>query len=106
MKRALLIGLAVCALVIAAVIALLAAEGLLFDSKPRFSPEWAECDDDDICVAVALPCGWTAVNLSDREAAEAYYGYLATVIELRCRADEVPAEPPPAACRAGRCVLD
>ncbi len=106
MTRALLIGLAIAALIVAAATALLVAEGLLFDDTPKFSAAWAACGDDDVCVAVSVPCGWTAVNSRHREAAAAYYAYIATVIDLRCAAGEVPAEPPPASCRAGRCVLD
>ncbi len=106
MRRAALIGVAVVALVALAGVALLVAEGLLFDDKPRFSPEWAACGGDDVCVAISVPCGWTAVNARHREAAAAYYAYVATVIDLRCSADEVPAAPPPASCQAGRCVLD
>ncbi len=106
MRRAAIIGTAVLAVIVLAGIALLAAKGLLFDDTPRFSPDWAACGRDDVCVAVSVPCGWTAVNIRHREAAAAYYDYIATVIDLRCSADEVPAVPPPAVCRAGRCALD
>lgn len=106
MRCAALIGVAVVVLITLAGVALLVAEGLLFDDTPSFNPEWAACGSGDVCVAVSVPCGWTAVNRRHREAAAAYYAYVATVIDLRCRADEVPSEPPPASCRAGRCLLD
>jgi len=105
-RRLALIGLGVAVLLGLAIVGLLAAEGLLYDSRPQYDDAWAECAGDDVCVAIPIPCDWTAVNGRHREAAEAYYGYLATVIDLRCRADEVPTTPPAATCRAGRCVLE
>jgi len=106
MRRAALIGGVAVALTALVLVALLVAEGLLFDGKPEFSDKWAECATGESCVAVSVPCGWTAVNRRHRDAATAYYAYIATVIELRCSADVVPTAPPPAACRAGRCALD
>lgn len=106
MRRAALIGVGVLALATLALVALLIAEGLLFDGRPRFSEEWAACAAGESCVAVSVPCGWTAVNRRHREDAEAWYAYLATVADLRCRTEDVPTAPPPAACRAGRCTLD
>ncbi|MDH3230182.1 MAG: hypothetical protein OEN55_10345 [Alphaproteobacteria bacterium] len=106
MRRKGLIGIGIAVLIVLAGISLLVAEGLLFDSKPDYSAKWAECSGDDVCVAVSIPCGWTAVNRRYREAAEAYYNYLATVIDIRCSSDDVPSEAPPAYCRAGRCAVD
>lgn len=106
MRRWGLIGIGIAAVIVLAGIALLTAEGLLFDGKPRHSAEWAVCGAGDTCVAVSVPCGWTAVNARYRADAETYYGYLATVIDIRCSSAEVPAEPPAAHCRAGRCVLE
>lgn len=106
MRRAALIGGAAVALTALVLVALLVAEGLLFDSKPAFSEKWVECATGESCVAVAVPCGWTAVNRRHRNPAEAYYAYIATVVELRCRSEDVPAAPPPAACRTGRCTFD
>jgi hypothetical protein len=106
MRRALLIGIAALAVVVLAVLVLLTAEGLLFSGKPEFSDEWGTCVTGDECIAITVPCGWTAVNTRHRKAAEAYYSYLATVVDLRCSSSEVPAEPPPATCRGGRCAID
>lgn len=96
------------------ILALLTAAGILLfviagpqgDEKPVFRPEWAACADDDSCVAVRAPCGWEAVNGRHKEDAELYYGYLATVIEVRCGQEDVPAEPPVAKCRASRCTFE
>lgn len=104
--RAGLIAIGVAVLLALAGVALLVTEGLLFDGKPRYSESWAKCADGDVCVAVSIPCGWTGVNRRHRDDAEAYYGYLATVIDLRCSIEEVPTEPPPATCRAGVCILE
>jgi len=106
MRRAALIGGAAVGLAVLVLVALLVAEGLLFDGRPEFSEDWAKCETGDTCVAISVPCGWTAVNRRHRDAAAAYYAYIATVIELRCNADDVPPAPPAAVCRAGRCALD
>ena len=106
MRRWGLIGIGIAVLIVLAGVSLLTAEGLLFDDKPRYSAEWPLCGPGETCVAVSVPCGWAAVNARYRKDAETYYGYLATVIDMRCTSEEVPAEPPAAYCRAGRCVVE
>jgi hypothetical protein len=105
-RRRGLIGIGIAVLIVLAGISLLVAEGLLLAGKPDYSAEWAACSGDDVCVAVSIPCGWTAINRRYREDAEAYYNYLATVIDIRCSSEDVPSEPPPAYCRAGLCAVE
>ena len=106
MRRGVLIGIGIVVLIVLAGTSLLVAEGLLFDDKPDYSAKWAECTGDDVCVAVSIPCGWTAVNRRYREDAQAFYSYEATLIEIDCSGEDVSTEPPPAYCRAGLCAFE
>lgn len=100
-----LIAVAAAVLLALAGTSLLVGIGLRSREKPVFRADWAVCMKGDRCVAVATPCGWTAVNGRHKTDADLYYAYLATVIEVRCSGD-VPNRPPAAQCRAGRCILD
>ncbi|MDH3229905.1 MAG: hypothetical protein OEN55_08950 [Alphaproteobacteria bacterium] len=75
--------------------------------RPVFSSEWVLCDEGDMCVAVAAPCGeWQPVNRAHEEAAAAYYGHLITVVEeaeMMCMSTNLSMRKPAAYCRSGVC---
>lgn len=106
MRRVVLVGIGVAVLAVAAGISILMAEDLLFDDKPGYSATWTECTADGVCVAVSIPCGWTAVNRRYKEDAQAFYDYEATLIEIDCGSEQVSSEPPPTYCRAGLCAIE
>jgi hypothetical protein len=74
-----------------------------------FSPEWVLCDEGDVCVAVAAPCGeWQPVNGTHEEVAAAYYGHLITVVEeaeMICMSTNLSRRKSAAYCRYGVCEL-